>query len=510
MTEQTNQPEHNSKAKQTSQAKKTSQAEQTNQAEHKTSQKKGRVFNIMQYEIHPDTKEVLLDENRIVQVLEKYVSIKEWAWIVHDKDTNADGTQKPKHFHIVFKTDNAILVSDVAKWFGIGENFVDVPKGRGAFFHCVKYLTHENPKEQEKGKYRYDDNEVKANFNFRDFLVANATVNDKKLANMIVDDWIVKIANGEKTMKECRRENLFAYLIGLKRLESAEKDYVNNKEIPQVRLNYYIYGSGGSGKNLLSRSLARTLFPNMADDEIFFEVGAEKSAFDGYAGQPVLIWNDARVSNLLRMLGGRGELFDIFDTTPTSKKQNVKYGSVRLLNTVNIVNSVVDYVEFLNGLAGNYIDANGVSHGNEDVNQSYRRFPVILPIREEEISIMINMGFVHGDSKLYRQYYELDGIKVNLVDFIKKYGLKRLNENSGRMLKQLNKLHVDLLTKRTSNVDELPEDVEQQIKKLEETEIDLNSLKQKKHGRIIDVVDVVDVIDVDVIDDIPIDVDVKS
>ncbi len=40
-------------------------------------------------------------------------------------------------------------------------------KGRGKWFDKVEYLTHEHPKQQEQGKHRYDDSEVKASFDFR-------------------------------------------------------------------------------------------------------------------------------------------------------------------------------------------------------------------------------------------------------------------------------------------------------------------------------------------------------
>lgn len=62
---------------------------------------------------------------------------------------------------------NATELPTIAKWFGISDNFVDMPKGRGAFLDCVQYLTHEQGKQQEQGKTLYEDSKIKANFNFR-------------------------------------------------------------------------------------------------------------------------------------------------------------------------------------------------------------------------------------------------------------------------------------------------------------------------------------------------------
>lgn len=54
-------------------------------------------------------------------------------------------------------------LKNVASWFGIAQNYVDVPKGRGAFYDCIMYLTHEfNP-----DKTRYIDEAVQANFDWK-------------------------------------------------------------------------------------------------------------------------------------------------------------------------------------------------------------------------------------------------------------------------------------------------------------------------------------------------------
>ena len=48
-----------------------------------------RVFNIMQYLNHPVTGETLLTETTVKDVLSKYKTITEWAYIIHDRDINA-------------------------------------------------------------------------------------------------------------------------------------------------------------------------------------------------------------------------------------------------------------------------------------------------------------------------------------------------------------------------------------------------------------------------------------
>ena len=93
----------------------------------------------------------------IQETIMKYKTIKEWAYIVHDKDDT-----RP-HYHIYLNFGNSgIDFKMVASWFGIEENFVNKVKGRKA--DMLMYLTHAN--DTQKNKYQYSPNEVKANFVF--------------------------------------------------------------------------------------------------------------------------------------------------------------------------------------------------------------------------------------------------------------------------------------------------------------------------------------------------------
>ncbi len=46
------------------------------------------------------------------------------------------------------------------------------------------------------------------------------------------------------------------------------------------------------------------MYPHLTEDsEIFFEVGSDGALFEKYDGQPVIIWNDRRGSQLREELG---------------------------------------------------------------------------------------------------------------------------------------------------------------------------------------------------------------
>lgn len=395
---------------------------------------KSRIFNVMQYEFHPKTGELLLGEEKIKDCL-SHRTIKRWAYIKHDKDVysaldeecdpeHKRGEVKPPHWHIVIEMgSNQVEVGVVAKWLGISDNFVGVAKGAGAFLDCVKYLTHEDEKQQSAGKRLYGDDEVAANFDFRAELDKRAERKLKYGKDLTDKEYLrAEVLYKGLTLREVRDKYPLLYMDDMVYLKKCRLDYLANKKPPKLRINYYITGKGGEGKGLISRALARSMYPQFKyDEDIFFEVGAKGAAFEGYDGQPVIIWNDFRAIDLLTELNGRGNVFNVFDTRPTRQKQSIKYGSVNLCNTVNIVNSIQPFREFLDGLAGEYKGRDGLTRKSEHSNreQSYRRFPMITCLHEEDYDLLVNKGFTEG-TDAYDQYFEYKRIQGNFKKIVQR------------------------------------------------------------------------------------------
>ena len=344
---------------------------------------KARIFNIMQYEKHPETGEILLTEEKIKDAV-AHRTIRRWAYICHDKDVysaldeeqnpeHIKGETKPRHWHIVIEMGtNQAEIGTIAKWFGIAENFVNVAKGKGAFLDCVQYLTHEGEKQQQLGKRLYEDSEVKAKegFDFRRELDERAERKARYGVDLSDKDALRnEILYHGMTLREAMEKEPLLYQDDFSYLEKCRLKYITTvSKMPKARINYYVQGRGGIGKGLISKAIARALIDKtgyMQDDDIFFEVGADKTSFEGYDGQPVIIWNDCRAFTLLQKLGGRENVFNVFDLFPPDIRQNIKYGSVRLTNIINIVNSVQDYKEFLDGLAGEYKTKDGTLQTRE-------------------------------------------------------------------------------------------------------------------------------------------------
>jgi len=320
----------------------------------------------------------------------------------------------------------------VANWFNLPLNFLKFPKGRGAFLDCVEYLTHEDDKQQKAGKHLYSDEEIHSNFNFRYEIDSRAEIIARYGRDLSPRErWRFDVLYHGKTLSQCEAEDPVLFVEEIDKLTKLRSTYLTRKEPPKTRINFYVCGKGGVGKGLISRAIARSLYPDIEkDSDVFFEVGAKGAPFEGYDGQPVVIWNDRRAVDLLTELNGRGNVFNVFDTHPTKQRQNIKYSSISLCNEVNIVNSVEGYLDFLNGLAGEYKDKSGEVHKSEDKGQSFRRFPFIIPLHETDFDLLLNKGFVENTNN-FLEYLEYNNIRGNMQRIAERCGA---NEKLARLL----------------------------------------------------------------------------
>ena len=390
--------------------------------ERRFPQMKCRVFNISQYEVNPKTGEDLHFNEENIKNCISHKSIKQYGYILHDKDIcikddevngYITGEAKPRHWHVVLRCDDAIEISTIAKWLGIPENMIDVPKGRGAFLECIEYLTHEHPKQQALGKYFYPDDEVIANFDFRKAL-------DEKLEKQLKyggdlnlkDQMMYDVLYYGKTLAECAKEDPYTYMKNCITLEKYRHKYLAEvAQVPVLRINFYIDGPGGIGKNTASKLLAKILFPNL--EKPYFEVGGSGVNFQSYDGEPVIIWNDKRAVDFITEFG-RGETFDILDSHPTDSMHNIKYGQTKLINSINIINGIESYTDFINGLSGEFTDKFGNVFKAEDKSQAQRRVPIILCLEENTFDILINKGVAEG-TREFDQYYAYQNLIGNFA-----------------------------------------------------------------------------------------------
>lgn len=476
---------------------------------------RSHVFNILQFWKNPEECYFLgedkatdydFDEYKAEIRLSAKKTFTEWALITHDQDVYTEydedqayerlikkvkkenpgmepdevereaqrrkyvfaGNKKYKHTHIVARCKTAIEPSQVAKWLGIPVSMVAVPKGRGAFADCLYYLTHEGEKEQAAGKHLYSRDLVKSNFkwqdilrqskdmlagygqelNIRDFLRTKVRYEGYSIERLMAEfpDYKVDIMNDEQVLKKCRKE------------------YIDHIPIPSYRINYYIEGpTGGIGKGIACRALAHSLYPELEDFECFFEVGGKNVSFEGYNGQPVIIWNDWRAQDFLQQFN-RGGTFDLLDSHPTSSKRNIKYGSITLTNTINLINSVQPYQEFLDRLAGeySYMESGAkVEVKAEDKNQAYRRFPIIICLRDHDFDVLLNKGIALGSYE-YEQYISYAHVRGSFGEVAKRLSGAAKEQKLISMTKPAlaaNSIVEEQHRKYISEPDEIPDDM---------------------------------------------------
>ena len=337
------------------------------------------------------------------------------------------------HYHTVLEfPDNYVSADLLSRWFGIPSNFFEIKKtGKGrtiqdTLIDCTQYLTHETIEEQAKGKYLYPDSEIVANWPWRELLERRKDERNRYGSDLSDGERLrLAVMFDGLSLADARAKDPRNYEKYLPILKRNRGDYLGSLKPPQGRMNYYVYGRGGTGKDLLARGLARSLYPGKSDEEIFYEVGASGVEFDSYDGQPVIIWIDVRAGEMLKQWG-RGNVLNMLDPYPKTKKdQNVKYSNLALVNHVNILTGPDHYEDFLGGLMGGYVDRAKVEHKAENTEQIYRRIPVIIPIRESDFDILVNKGIMEG-TREFHQYYLHERIRANF-----RYMHEQLSEYGG-------------------------------------------------------------------------------
>lgn len=107
-------------------------------------------------EIYRDRKHCLLlypEDATHVEALEIIKRTMDYAVVLHDKDKNADGTDKKPHWHVAITTgNNPKWNSALSKELGIEPNYIEKPRNLD---RALEYLIHYN--DIEKHQYSIDD-----------------------------------------------------------------------------------------------------------------------------------------------------------------------------------------------------------------------------------------------------------------------------------------------------------------------------------------------------------------
>lgn len=424
---------------------------------------------IMQYEKNPLTGEDLFFNEAVIVrgIDERKESLQAWAYIRHDKDVyNQDddipegkeiGDNRPAHWHVMLHFKNAVEIGSLAKTFGVPENYVEAWRGVGSFLDGIQYLTHEHARQQSLGKHRYEREEVKfASEDIAQHFWERLDDRTERLFNTLpkaelIEKMMKKINSGEYDLDDVYKKEPSLFNEQEPLFKRARRNFLAKKPIPAVRSNYYITGNGGAGKSVSAKAMARALFPGVPDEKLFFTVGDGRVAFDRYDGQPVIIWDDWRAKDLLSKFD-RGTVWKIFAINPEKISIGVKYGEVNLTNTVNIVTSVQKFEDFIDELAGEYVDRNRTRHKKEDKTQGYRRFPVFVEVTKKALEIYVSLALTDGE---YKDYERAIRVETSMIEYAK----NNTESNLKKIAEPFRKVHKKVEKKHGAELEKEPEEI---------------------------------------------------
>jgi cytidylate kinase len=221
-------------------------------------------------------------------------AIKDYAYILHDKDTDADGNLKAPHYHIMLRFKDSVPTTSICSWFGVKENYIN--KIHGSFGDALAYLTHKNA----PSKYQYLDENVVTNFEFKKEV-------EKALSRKKCDERKEEIIN-LIVAGEIRQYNYNDYITPVEydRYSKAINNAFSYRRDLLVKLDrdmvvVYIYGDSGVGKTSYGRMLA------VQKGYSTYITGSSNDPFEDYKGQDCIIFDDIRsigmdISDVLKIL----------------------------------------------------------------------------------------------------------------------------------------------------------------------------------------------------------------
>ena len=220
-------------------------------------------------------------EEKILSVIQNYRSIKEYALILHDHDTDEDGEKKKEHFHVFLHFGRtSISLDSVASWFGVGPQLVN--SIRSNKYNTLLYFLHRNAPD----KYQYPMDALHANFDVEAYF-------RRQEQKQGLDQLIERCANGEITplnYAEHIEPQIYArhepqFLRAWKYAADAKAAAAKGARNISV---YWLSGQSGAGKSTLCR-----LFSEKQGWSIQFSATGS-DPFSQYKGEDAFVLDDLR------------------------------------------------------------------------------------------------------------------------------------------------------------------------------------------------------------------------
>lgn len=321
-----------------------------------------RMCEICQQTAHIESIDEMIKTIKANQAVEKY------AYIIHNKDVDADGKLKAEHIHIMIKFAYSYNVMTLAKQLNLESQYIQKIQSRN-YEDALLYLTHANAKE----KYQYSADAVKANFDYQ--AICERYLKRKEQATSKVSEKErIKLLCDEIVQGKIRRYNYFEYISTdffvryRTKFENAFKMRDDMLKAQENRILEVIYmvGESGSGKTTLAKQVAKK------KGYSYFVSSASNDILDSYSGQDCLILDDLRPSCL-----GLSDLLKLLDNHTSSTAKSRYYNKILECRLI-IITTVINIEDFFK---------NVFQEQDEPLTQLKRRCSTYFEFTRQEVRV---------------------------------------------------------------------------------------------------------------------------
>jgi len=325
-----------------------------------------------------------IDEVKYNTVIEDLVNkgiIKDFAYILHDKDTYTDDDEiknpahkanepKENHIHGMLRFNNSYKISTIANWFELPNECVRFIKK--TFNSACAYLVHRN----EPEKFQYSPSEVKSSFDYIAFLneldeKEKARLDNENYEQALKKNIMLEVQAG--TLRGYNFHEKYGYVERLRLrpfLDKAVDEIIKTKLFDNEPRNLevvYITGSSGAGKTTYAKMIAKERFRYYAVS------GEERDPLEDYNGQPAIVLDEIRPSSMKLT-----SFLKLVDNNTESKAGARYHGKTLIECKLIIITSILPINNFFSKLQDN---------DKETAIQIKRRCKTFIEMSETDIEI---------------------------------------------------------------------------------------------------------------------------